>query len=61
MKRPPIRFEFEVKVVSGEEGRELRLEQARAIRELLMWFHEQRAGTNDEPDRQPLSLEQAQG
>jgi hypothetical protein len=35
-------FTFEVEVVSGEEGRALALEQARAIRELLLWVREQR-------------------
>jgi hypothetical protein len=31
-------FRFEVVVVSGEEGAELRVEQARAIKELLEWL-----------------------
>jgi hypothetical protein len=35
-------FTFEIEVVAGEEGRELALEQARAIRELLVWVREQR-------------------
>jgi hypothetical protein len=39
--QPPPEFHFEVVVVSGEEGRELRLEQARAIRALLLWAKSQ--------------------
>lgn len=35
--QPPPEFTFEIEVVTGEEGRELRLEQARAIRALLQW------------------------
>jgi hypothetical protein len=40
MNSPP-RLEFEVEVLRGEEGRKLRLEQARAIRNLLLWVHGQ--------------------
>jgi hypothetical protein len=36
MKRPRLRFQFEVEILRGDEGRELRLEQARAIKDLLM-------------------------
>lgn len=42
MKKSQIRFEFEVEVVGGEEGHEVRLEQARAIRDLFMWLHTHR-------------------
>jgi len=38
MKRPRPRFKFEVEVLRGEEGQELRLEQAQAS-DLLMWLH----------------------
>jgi hypothetical protein len=38
-----IGFSFEIRVVSGEEGRYLRLEQAQAIRALLFWMREQRS------------------
>ncbi|MCA1701760.1 MAG: hypothetical protein LC808_00195 [Actinobacteria bacterium] len=40
--RPGPGFTFEIEVVSGEEGREVALEQARAVRELLLWVREQR-------------------
>lgn len=43
-----IRFTFRVKVVSGEEGERLALEQARAIRELLLWVRSQRTGRVDD-------------
>jgi hypothetical protein len=33
---------FEVVAVDGEEGRELRAAQIRAIRDLLMWVHTER-------------------
>ena len=46
MKRPPIRFELEVKVASGEEGQELRVAQARAIKDILMWWWRQQQGTS---------------
>ncbi|MBA2272783.1 MAG: hypothetical protein H0W21_02605 [Actinobacteria bacterium] len=35
--QPGPEFTFELIEISGEEGRELRLEQARAIRDLLLW------------------------
>jgi hypothetical protein len=35
-------FTFEIETVRGEESRHLRKEQARAIRDLLMWVREQR-------------------
>lgn len=40
---PEPEFTFEIELISGEEGRELRLEQARAIRELLLWSRSRRA------------------
>lgn len=52
MKRPPPRFKFEVEVLRGDEGRELRLEQARAIRDLLMWLHTNRGS---EPDHRAVT------
>jgi hypothetical protein len=36
MKRPPPRFKFEVEVLRGDGGQELRLEQTQAIRGLLL-------------------------
>jgi hypothetical protein len=42
MKRPRPRFQFEVEILRDDEGRELRLEQARAIKDLLMWLQTQR-------------------
>lgn len=51
MRGKEIAFDFEVEVIGGEEGRQLRLEQARAIREILMWLHENRAGTNQDPNQ----------
>lgn len=51
-KRPPgPGFSFEIEGISGEEGRALALEQARAIRELLLWVREQR--TRNEKSRRP--------
>lgn len=41
-----IDFTFEIQVVSGEEGKQLRLEQARAIRAFLMWMREQRGNAS---------------
>ena len=55
MKRPPPGFEFEVEVLPGEEGRELRLEQARAIRDLLMWLQTHRGNLSNEPDHRALT------
>jgi hypothetical protein len=55
MKRPPPRFEFEVEVLRGEEGRELRLEQARAIRDLLMWLHTHRGTPSTEHDHRAVT------
>jgi hypothetical protein len=37
-----IRSTFRVKVVSGEEGEHVALEQAAAIRELLLWVRQRR-------------------
>jgi len=51
VKRQEVQFEFEILTVGGQEGRLLRLEQARAIRELLMWSREHRLRTNNELDR----------
>jgi hypothetical protein len=54
--RPPqqpadrLRFRFEIAVVGGEEGRIIRAAQARAIKELLEWIHQQ-----DHPGMQPAS------
>lgn len=36
-----LRFRFEITVLDGEEGRAVRSAQARAIKELLEWIHEQ--------------------
>lgn len=44
-----LRFHFEIAVVGGEEGRQVRAAQARAIKELLEWMHQQ-----DHPERTPL-------
>ena len=35
---------FEVEIVSGEEGRRLRMAQAEAIRDLLVWIREEYLG-----------------
>jgi hypothetical protein len=35
-------FVFEIESVSGPEGEELELEQARAIRDFLLWLKDQR-------------------
>ncbi len=35
---------FEIRLVSGEEGRALRMAQAEAIREILVWLRSERAG-----------------
>lgn len=43
-------FTFEIEVISGEEGRELRLEQARAIREFLLWLRCERASADSGAD-----------
>lgn len=51
MKRKEVQFEWEIVTVGGEEGRLLRLEQARAIRELLMQSRELRLRTSNELDR----------
>lgn len=40
--QPGPEFVFEIEVLTGEEGRQLRLEQARAIRDLLLWVRSQR-------------------
>jgi hypothetical protein len=55
MKRPRPRFKFEVEVLRGEEGQELRLEQARAIRDLLMRLRTQRRNLSSEPDHCPVT------
>ncbi|MHB1738605.1 MAG: hypothetical protein ACYCXA_03820 [Actinomycetes bacterium] len=39
-----LTFSFEVHLVAGEEGAELRVTQARAIKELLAWARTERAG-----------------
>jgi hypothetical protein len=41
---PDPEFVFEVEVVSGEEGRRLRMGQAEAIRDLLVWIREEYLG-----------------
>lgn len=43
------RFVFEIEAVSGAEGEELEMEQARAIRDFLLWLKEQRtiSGANN--------------
>lgn len=51
-----IEFMFELEVLSGEEGRQLRLEQARAIRDLLLWVRKQRL-ENDCGGSDPQRLE----
>lgn len=35
-------FEWQIEILTGEEGAELRLEQARAIRDLLLWVKRHR-------------------
>lgn len=40
--QPGPEFVFEIEVLTGEEGRQLRMEQARAIRDLLLWVRSQR-------------------
>ena len=55
MKRPPPRFRFEVEVLRGDDRRELRLEQARAIRDLLMWLHTHRGRLSSEPNRRAVT------
>lgn len=40
-----LNFSFEVQVVSGEEGRLLRFEQAHAIKIFLTWLREHRQGS----------------
>ena len=39
---PPPTFSYDVVVVTGEKGAELRAAQARATKELLSWLHEHR-------------------
>lgn len=43
---PPteLRFRFEIKAVGGEQAQKMREAQARAIKELLEWIHQQRTG-----------------
>lgn len=41
------RFTFRIKTVSGEEGEALAMEQARAVRELLLWVRSQRRTNGD--------------
>lgn len=45
-----LEFTFEVEVFGGEEGKELRREQARAIRNLLLWVRQQRRLRADAED-----------
>ena len=45
--RPAPECVFEIDVVSGEEGRGLRIEQARAIREVLACLRESRGGRGE--------------
>jgi hypothetical protein len=40
--QPGPEFVFEIEVLTGEEGGQLRLEQARAIRDLLLWVRSRR-------------------
>jgi hypothetical protein len=49
--QPEPEFSFEIELISGEEGRELRLEQARAIRELLLWSRAKHAARSQESSR----------
>jgi len=46
-----LNFSFEIDVVSGEEGRLLRLEQAHAIKIFLAWLREHRQGSGGNPRR----------
>jgi hypothetical protein len=39
---PPPTFSYDVVVVTGEKGAELRAAQARATKELFSWLHEHR-------------------
>lgn len=54
-RREGISFRFEIEVVGGEEGRQLRLEQARATQDLLSWVRDQRRSHNmyDHSARRP--------
>jgi hypothetical protein len=52
----PIIFNFEIEVVTGEEGKRLRLEQARAIREFLKWLREHRNHVSMAPSDQTRAL-----
>ncbi len=45
-----IRFMFRVKLVSGEEGERLTIEQTRAIRELLVWVRQSRVARQADPE-----------
>ena len=40
--KEPLSFEWEVVLVTGEEGAVLRLTQARAIRDFLVWINDRR-------------------
>lgn len=53
MRRGEIRFEFEVEVVGGEEGQELRLQQARALKDILMWLRQHPARSSEPDDQEP--------
>ena len=55
MKRPRPRFEFEVEVLRGEEGQELRLEQGRVIEDLLMWVQTHRSHPSTELNRRDVT------
>lgn len=39
-----LRFRFEITAVGGEQAQKMREAQARAIKELLEWIHQQRTG-----------------
>lgn len=58
MRGREIRFEFEVEIVSGEEGQELSLKQARAIRHILTWVQQNRAAISGEPDQRAALTDQ---
>ncbi len=50
-----VRFTFRAKVVSGEEGEALAIEQARAIRELLLWVRQSRLASEADHARNATS------
>lgn len=55
-----IHFTFRAKVVSGEEGEALAIEQARAIRELLLWVRQTRLAREADQSRNAKENERAQ-